>query len=412
MNRTDHTTSDRYSEKAKDYHRHQRRAGFLAAFLTTAFLFLLLVSGWTFALGDLARQVPGGPAVWVLVYVSLAALILQVFTLPVRVYSGYVVEKKFGLLNQSLRAFWLDLVKARLVSLVLVLTAAETLYLMILLAGAWWWLPAAAVFAGFYVLLAYIAPVLLLPIFFKFKKLPDDEFARRLAALCRRAGLPVLGVYEWGLSTRTKKANAALAGWGPTRRVILSDTLLFRFTPLEIEVVVAHELGHHRLSHTRLLLFLQGYLTFLAFLLADLVYRLAGPKFGLLLISDLAGLPLLLLTFMAFSFLMLPLTNLVSRRLEQAADYFALHLTGLVGPFISALERLTALNLAEMNPHWLTEILFHSHPSPARRIQAAKDFNRHGGSNDVSPNDTGHDPIQGLNMDSGREGRGAVNEIH
>ena len=215
---------------------------------------------------------------------------------------------------------------------------------------------------------------MILPVFFKFTRLPDSDLTRKLEDLCRRAGAGVKGIYEWGLAARTRRANAALVGWGATRRVVLSDTLLDKFTPSEVEVILAHELGHHRLGHQRALLLTQTALTFVAFLLADIVFGLVGTYFELSGPGDLAGMPLLVLTFMGVGLAALPLSNYISRSLEKQADFFALGLTGLVGSFISAMERLAVLNLAETDPHPLVEWLFYSHPSTSKRIDAAKDF--------------------------------------
>lgn len=363
-------------EKARTYNRLKRRLGYAEFGLGPAWLLVLLISGLTFDLRNLALGLGGGPAVWVLVYFLIAALFLELLTLPLNILSGFFLEKRFGLLNQSASAWTWDYVKAILLSLVLGGAAVELLYLFLSLAGRWWWVPAGGAFALFFVLLAQLTPVLILPLFFKFKPLPETDFSRRLMALCGRAGAPVLGIYEWELSTRTRRANAALAGWGPTRRVVLSDSLLNDFTPSGVEVILAHELGHYRLGHLSKLLGLQIVLTFAAFALADQVYRALGPYLGLHDISDIAGLPLLVLAFIGTGLSVLPLVNMVSRRLERQADDFALKLTGLVGSFISAMERLAALNLAEVDPHPVIEFLFHSHPSPAKRIQAAKDYMR------------------------------------
>jgi len=364
------------AEKARTYNRLKRRLGYVEFGLGPAWLLALLISGLTFDLRNLVMGLGGGPAVWVLVYFFIAALFFELLTLPLNILSGFLLEKKFGLLNQSASAWTWDYVKASLLILVLGGAAVELLYLFLGLAGRWWWVPAGGVFALFFVLLAQLTPVLILPLFFKFKPLPETDFSRRLMALCSRAGAPVLGIYEWGLSARTRRANAGLVGWGPTRRVVLSDSLLNDFSPSGVEVILAHELGHYRLGHLSRLLGLQIALTFAAFALADQVYRALGPYFGLHDISDIAGLPLLVLAFIGIGLAALPLVNMVSRRLERQADCFALNLTGLTGSFISAMERLAALNLAEVDPHPVIEFLFHSHPSPAKRIQAAKDYMR------------------------------------
>ena len=361
-------------EKARQYHRTGRRLAVAEFLLGAAYLIWLLVSGWTFYFRHLAYQAGGGPAVWVGVYFVLAMSVFELISLPLGVYSGYVVEKRYGLLNQSAASWVWDLVKSWLVGLGLGLIAVELLYLIIRLAGSWWWLPAGLAFTLLFVVLAQLAPVLIFPIFYKFKKLEENDLTSRLTDLCSRAGTEVMGIYEWGLSEKTRKVNAALTGWGPTRRVILSDSLLAQFTPSEIEAVLAHELGHHRRHHLWLLLGLQVIVVFAAFIAADLLFRFLGPVFGLESLQDAAGMPLLGLSFTIVGLIALPLVNTVSRRLERQADQFALEMTDLAGSFVSALERLAVMNLSEMSPHPVIEFMFHGHPSPARRIAEAKSF--------------------------------------
>lgn len=364
------------TEKTKLYNRLKRRLGYWEFCFAVVYLLLLIFSGATFDVRDWAMSLPGGAVVWVAVYFVIMTVCYQTMTLPMDILSGYTLEKRFGLLNQSLRAWAVDQVKANLLSLILGLVAVELLYLFFRWAGPWWWLPAGGAFAVFFILLAQLTPVLILPIFFKFKPLPESDFTRRLTALCIRAGAKVLGVYEWGLAAKTDRANAALVGWGPTRRVVLSDSLLNKFNPSEIEVILAHELGHFRLGHLTKLMGLQVILTFFAFAAADTTFRWIGPTMGLVYLGDVAGMPLLALAFVGVGLVSMPLANAVSRRLERQADYFALSLTGLVGSFISAMEHLAALNMAELEPHPVVECLFHSHPSPAKRIQAAKNYMR------------------------------------
>lgn len=361
-------------EKARVYNRLKRNLGYGEFAAGVCYLLALLVFGWTFDLREIALRAGGGPVVWVLVYFVLAMLIYEIATLPFSLFSGYFLEKKFGMLKQTFGDWIKDMLKSQAVGLVLGIIAIETLYLFLRIADDWWWFPAGTSFALLFILLAQLLPVLILPIFYKFKKLPDSDLTNKLHDLCGRANARVNGIYEWGLSSKTVRANAALVGWGPTRRVVLSDSLLRDFTPSEIEVVLAHELGHHTYRHLPRLLALQIALTFGAFFLADKLFRFFGPYFGLGNIDDVASMPLLLLVFILAGLVTLPAVNAVSRRYERQADYYALALTGLVGSFISAMERLAALNLSEMEPNPVVEFVFYSHPAPAKRVNAAKEF--------------------------------------
>jgi STE24 endopeptidase len=179
-------------------------------------------------------------------------------------------------------------------------------------------------------------------------------------------------VFEWRMSEKTRKANAALTGIGRTRRILLSDTLLAEHSDDEIEVILAHELSHHVHHDIWKALAAEAVLLTIGLYLADRVLAIAPGRFGLMGKDDVAALPLLLLALGAVSILLLPVVNALSRSHERRADRYALEMTGNAAGFMSAMRRLGAQNLAEERPSRLVEILFYSHPSVADRIEAAR----------------------------------------
>ena len=223
-------------------------------------------------------------------------------------------------------------------------------------------------------MLTNLAPVLLLPLFYSVKPLARDALRARLLALADRAGARVLGAYEWGLSDKTKKANAALAGIGVTRRILVSDTMLAEYSDDEIEVVLAHEIAHHVHGDIWKGIVFESLLVFVGFRLASGVLRAAAVLAGLAGVDDVAGLPLLLLAAGAVSLVMVPVAHAMSRAFERSADRFALDLTRNPGAFISAMRRLGAQNLAEEHPSRVVQWLFYSHPPIRDRIAAAQSF--------------------------------------
>jgi STE24 endopeptidase len=193
-------------------------------------------------------------------------------------------------------------------------------------------------------------------------------------ALAERAGARVMGVFEWRLSDRTRKANAALTGIGRTRRIILSDTLLAEHSDDEIEVILAHELAHHVFHDIWSGLALETGLITSGFFLADRILSLLSTSFGLQGKADVAAMPLLVLAAGAVSLALLPLFNAFSRSHERRADRYALEMTRNVPAFVSAMKRLAAQNLAEDQPSRLVEILFYTHPPIGARVTAARDW--------------------------------------
>jgi STE24 endopeptidase len=261
--------------------------------------------------------------------------------------------------------------KAGLVALVFGLAAAAIVWSLIRWDPARWWIAAAVVFTVIMVGLVQLAPVLLLPLFYQFKPLDRVALVERLVALADRAGARVMGVFEWRLSDKTRKANAALAGIGQTRRIIISDTLLAEHSDDEIEVILAHELAHHVHRDIWKGIGLETVLIALGFYLADVALTRFAGSFGLSGKDDIAALPLLLLAAGAVSLALMPLANALSRAHERRADRYALDMTKNAAAFVSAMKRLGAQNLAEEHPSRLVQILFYTHPPMSDRIDAA-----------------------------------------
>ena len=357
-------------DRASRYHRLKRQAGIASLCWTLALLAALLFSGGSLAI----RNASGRSAFAVVFYVAILLLLNEIGSLPLGFYSGFLLERRYGLSHEPLGRWLLDQMKSFAIGLTLSSIAAAIVYAFIRMSPEHWWLPAGAVFALLIVGLTNVAPVLLLPLFYRVKPLEREALHARLLGLAERAGAKVLGAYEWGLSEKTRKANAALAGLGGTRRILVSDTMLAEYSDDEIEVVLAHELAHHVHGDIWKGIALESGLTLAGFYLAARLLAAFAPAFGLRSVADIAGLPLLVLAAGAVSLVMVPFAHAMSRAFERSADRFALTLTKNPGAFVSAMKRLAAQNLAEEHPSRLVQILFYSHPPVRERIAAAQAF--------------------------------------
>ncbi len=308
----------------------------------------------------------------VFLYVLMLMVLAKALGLGLDYYS-FRLEHRYQLSNLRLRGWIWDETKGFLVGVILAGIVAELLYFIMRQVPQHWWLIAWAVFLGLFVLLAQLAPVVLFPIFYKFAPLENEELKERLVRLGERAGTRVRGVYQWKLSEKSKKANAALTGLGNTRRIILADTLLANYSTDEIEAVLAHELGHHVHRHILKSILVQAGITFVGFWAANWVLHYAVDRVHMFeTLSDFANLPLLMLVATVLSFLVLPLLNAYSRFNERQADRYAFRSIATVAPFISAMNKLAEQNLAERSPSTWVEWLFHSHPAISRRVAAAQ----------------------------------------
>ncbi|HUP38528.1 MAG TPA: M48 family metallopeptidase [Vicinamibacterales bacterium] len=366
-------------DKATRYHRLGRRAGVLSTLGTGVLLLVLLSSGASTALRAWAVSVaPTAPAVVVAVYVSVLALFFELATLPFSLYRGFLLERRFGLVTESMGHWLKDHLKAMLIGVVFAEIGAGFVYLALRnWPGAWW-----AIAGGGYsivaVALVNLAPVILLPLFFTFKPLEKATLRDRLTVLAAKAGTRIMGVYEWTLSDRTKKANAALTGMGNTRRILLSDTLLAEYSDDEIEVILAHELAHHVHKDIWTSVLVDMALAFAGLFAAHLVLQRMVPIVNLQGVADPAGMPILLLTAGTIGVCVKPLLNAVSRSHERRADSYALKMTANPSAFITAMKRLGQQNLAEDSPSKLVQAFFYTHPPINERLRAAQSWSAAG----------------------------------
>jgi STE24 endopeptidase len=363
-------------DKAARFHRLQRRCFWLSVATRALTMLALVAGGLAVAIRELAVAATGAPssAPWTVAAFTILLLLMELVGLPQRFYQTFVLERRYGLSDVSVRVWLVDYLKGFGVGAVLLLAAASFVYFAIARWPTWWWAVTATAGALAVVALARLTPIVLLPLFYRFKPLDRATLRSRIESLSQRAGVPVLGVYEWSLGEKTRRANAALVGTGRSRRILLSDTLLAHYTDDEIEVILAHELGHHAHRDIRNGLVIETVLIALACAAAAGALHVLWRPLGLEGPADVAGLPLLALSAGVVSFLTTPVLNAWSRRNEHRADRFALRLTERPDAFVSAMRRLAAQNLAEERPSATTLWLFHTHPPFDERIQAARAF--------------------------------------
>jgi STE24 endopeptidase len=361
--------------RARAYHRRRLALSLGELLLTAAYLIVLVQ---TRAAAHLAARVATWTPRWWLA-LAVVALVLaggyRLLSLPLAWLGGYWLPRRYGLLHQSLGRWLWDAAKATLIGGPLGLLAVEIVY-GLMRWSPWWWLWSAVIFLGGYALLALVAPVWLVPLFYRLTPLPDGPLKSRLLALAARVGVPVTGVWVVDQSRKSRTANAAVTGLGHTRRILLFDTLLDAFTPDEVEAVLAHELAHQLHGDVRRGLLVQGVLTLVTFWVASGALRAGGAWLRLDGPADIAGLPLFGLVLMVVGLVALPVANGWSRHVEHAADRFALETLPGPGPFIGAMERLAVLNLAERQPHPVEEFFLYSHPPIGRRIAYARQFHQ------------------------------------
>ncbi len=308
------------------------------------------------------------------VFLLLFTLVHVGVSIGLSYYRGYVIEHRYGLSNQTFTRWLTQYAKGIALATAANVVMIAGLYVIMWLCGDWWWVAAAGAAFAFAVLIGYIAPILILPLFVKYEPLDDDELQSELSKLAEGTGLTIEGTYRLLLSADTKKANAMLAGLGRTRRVLLGDTLLENFTTDEIKVVMAHEIGHHVFGHIYKMLLLSLPYTLIAFFICHVVLGWwLGTAYDPAALPVYAVAGLMLLVFVLGT-ITGPLQNGLMRHFERQCDRYALQRTGLTAAYRGAFTKLARLNKADPNPPWLEVFLFDDHPPIAQRLAMADDF--------------------------------------
>ena len=361
------------ADLARSYSHQKYTLSIVNTFYSIALLLVFLGSGLSLSLENIIRQInlPG--------YLSIAAFLLIIsisyylLSLPLNFYSGYVLEHKFALSKQKIGAWCMDELKSGLLAYLIFLILILGFY-WVLFRFSQWWLAISIFWIAFSVVLAKLTPVLIIPLFFKYKKLEDELLRQRIFNLAQKMQVKLLDVFEIDFSKKTLKANAAFTGMGKTKRVILADTLKDKYSHDEVESILAHEFAHFQRKHIFKLIAINSLLTLGLFYLIFKTSAYFLAVFKLSTLSQLASLPLAFLYFLLFGIILQPLEAYVSRRFEREADRLALKTTRNKEAFISLIDKLATQNLADRSPHALIKFFFFDHPPINERIQMAREI--------------------------------------
>ena len=358
-------------ELARKYTRQMRRLLFLELALGAIFLLTVLLSGLSSGLRNLLEFPQSARVV---LYFLILMISYGIISAPLSFYRSFVLLHRYGLSHQSWSSWLADEAKEAILGLALGTGLVVVIYLFLQAFPGTWWLLAFAFVTLVTVIMTRLAPVMILPLFFKLEPLADPELRQRLLSLAERCQTEVKDVFQIDFGSKTSIGNAMLMGWGSTRRIAISDTLLQRYTPEEIEVIMAHELGHQRHWDIARTIVAQSALMLLGFYLINLTLNWAVPILDFDSISDVAALPLLALVLAALAIVLAPLANAYSRRLEEAADHYAVATTDNPEAFATMLTKLTDQNLTEPEPSRLAELMFYDHPPYYKRVELARRY--------------------------------------
>ena len=359
------------SHSPQQYHKVKYLIYFMGLCIDFSLLSIFFFSGFSLELKNFSYQFHTNPLIAISIYVSVLLLSFQVIHFPLKFYSGYLWEHKFNLSNQNFGQWFFDELKKFVLGFIFTLIVVQGLYMILGSYPSQWWIIAGVVWLGVTFVLAKLVPNVIVPLFYKYTAIENETLKEKIFNLFKTCRVSLKDIYAIKLSEKTKKANAFMCGIGKNRRVVLSDTLLDQFTDSEIEVVVAHELGHYKHHDIVKLLLINTTLTFFGLFLVDRLLVELMIDHGIYTLDDIALFPLFVITLMIFSFLSMPIVNGFSRYVERKADRFSLVMTQKREDFVSLMEKLAKINLAEIQPNQFIEFMFYDHPSIGNRIKFA-----------------------------------------
>jgi STE24 endopeptidase len=335
-------------------------------------LLVVLATGWSARLRDVARRATKRPFLAGMLFTALFTIVTSILNFPLEFYAGFIVPHQFDLTNQTFMSWIGDELKGLALALVLGSILGALALLGIRKMKRWWlvlWLGSIPII----VLLVVVAPVFIDPIFNKFEPLKDQQLKQALLDEASRAGIEGSRVYQVNKSKQTKEMNAYVTGVGPTKRIVMWDTTLAKMTHEEILAVMAHEMGHYVLNHLWKGLAFGVLVSFLVFFFGQQFYDRGLARWGSRWRieqerGDPAALAWLLVVVSIIGFLLSPVTNGFSRHVEHQADLFGLELTHLNEPMASAFVKFAEDSKVDPAPSAFIEFWRYSHPSLARRI--------------------------------------------
>lgn len=373
---------------SKKYNNTKLLIGFSKGFISFVLLFLFVYLGFSLQLENYIRSFTQNDYIAFLIYVFTIGFFSSLIFSPVNFYTGFYLEHKYKLSNQTFTRYFIENLKSMVVGLFIGVPVLLLFFFVLNQFGDLWWLIFATAMFLISVVLSQIFPIIIMPIFYKITPLNDEELKSRITKLAKGAGLKVQNVFSFDMSKNTKKANAAFTGLGKTKRIILGDTLLNNYSKDEIETVIAHELGHYKHKHILKNILFGTVTSFLTFFIISALYKNSINWFGFTSITQIAALPVLSLWTMLIGLIQTPIGNIISRKYEFEADQYAIQSTLKPSSFIKTLNKLTDQNLGDRTPHPFVEWFFYSHPSIKNRISAIERYVKENGINEISNEQT------------------------
>jgi STE24 endopeptidase len=362
--------------KAKRYSFAKRLIAIGASIINLAYFSVILLSGASLKIAYFAQGISANAYISLIIYLIIVGVILELLLLPLEYSGGFRLDCKFGLSRQGLFSWAIDYIKRLLLSSVIFAAMISMFYFLIINSPTFWWIWAGIIFFMVSIVLAKVFPMIIIPMFYRLTRISDTQLKEKLSRLAEQAGVKIIDIYKIALGAKTSRANAAVCGLGNSKRILLSDTLLERYTQDEIEVTLAHEIAHHKHNHFWKLSAMGILSMFLFLYLTDIMLaRITGYGF-IPSKQHMSAFPAVMILYILFNLTVLPVNNFISRRYETQADKDAVNLTGKAYALSGLMRKLSRQNLSDPSPSMLVKILFYDHPPAQERIAFAESMDK------------------------------------
>jgi STE24 endopeptidase len=295
---------------------------------------------------------------------ALFSVVIFLIVLPLQYYRGFVIDHSFGLSNQTLASWFMDVLKDRAITLVINTAALTLLYTLIIYIPGNWWMVASAVFIIFLIVVVFIYPILIDPLFYNFSPLEDKELQKSIIKMTDDAGIEVEKILIADASTKTNRVNAYFTGLGNTKRIVIYDNLLNNYSKEETLSVIAHEIGHWKYRHIFLSIIMGAAGIFMIMFILKLIQANINLNTSVKLVI------ILFIVFSLLNYLSMPLQNFVSRQFEKQADRTVFELTGDRDTQVEILGNLARSNLSNVDPGPVLKYILYTHPPTMDRIRS------------------------------------------
>ncbi len=361
-------------ERAKVYEWTRRKIDLWITLISIAFNLIFYFTGVSYKIAHM--NIFSSVVLVFVVYMLIYATIMEILSLPLSHYSGFVVEQKYEFSNQTRKEWFKEHLKSFIVSLVLSIIIFGVLLGIFQKFGQLWWLVASFFMVLFSVVFSTIYPVWIMPIFHKYETIEDDELKDFLKGILERGGLKIKGFFREDTSKKTTKENAMLAGLGKTKRVILTDNIINNMKSDEIRTVLAHEVGHYKRAHIPKMIFTGLFFNLFSFYVLHIIFKTFFPDFLTGTRANITLLPMFLLSLSIVDLTFLKiLQNALSRLFENQADDEALKLAGDTEAFKRAMAGLANRSLSNAYPNFWVKMVYYSHPPVGERLARAEKYN-------------------------------------